>query len=118
MNLVGDASARPLLETLAAHPGRWDTASLLLLGSGGSILSGDAKDALMSALPTVLAIVGTVFLSLADRDKPAGGRATSAMPESDAKSEPWHLSRRVTAVVAVAPCQCFSPGSNRITSPG
>ena len=25
-------------------------------------------------------------------------------PESDAKSEPWHLSRRVTAVVAVTPC--------------
>src|SRR6185312_1698135 len=24
----------------------------------------------------------------------------------------------VTAVVAVAPCQCFSPGSNRMTSPG
>ena len=57
MNLVGDASARPLLDTLAAHPGRWDTSSLLLLGSGGSILSGDAKDALMSALPSVRAII-------------------------------------------------------------
>ena len=57
MNLVGDASARPLLAALAAHPGRWDTSSLRLLGSGGSILSGDAKDALMAALPSVLAIV-------------------------------------------------------------
>ena len=28
MNIVGDASARPLLETLAAEPGRWDTSSL------------------------------------------------------------------------------------------
>src|SRR4029078_8954779 len=53
MNLVGDASARPLLETLRAHPSRWDTSSLRLLGSGGSILSGDAKDALMDALPSV-----------------------------------------------------------------
>jgi acyl-CoA synthetase (AMP-forming)/AMP-acid ligase II len=57
MNLVGDASARPLLATLTAHPGRWDTSSLRLLGSGGSILSADAKDALMTQLPSVLAIV-------------------------------------------------------------
>jgi 3-oxocholest-4-en-26-oate---CoA ligase len=57
MNIVGDASARPLLAALAAEPGRWDTSSLRLLGSGGSILSGDAKDALMDALPSVLAIV-------------------------------------------------------------
>ena len=57
MNLVGDASARPLLDALAREPGRWDTSSLLLLGSGGSILSGDVKDALMDALPSVLAIV-------------------------------------------------------------
>jgi 3-oxocholest-4-en-26-oate---CoA ligase len=57
MNLVGDASARPLLDTLAAHHGRWDTSSLMLLGSGGSILSGPAKDALMDAFPSVVAIV-------------------------------------------------------------
>ncbi len=57
VNLVGDASARPLLETLGAHPGRWETSSLLLLGSGGSILSGDAKESLMTELPSVLAIV-------------------------------------------------------------
>lgn len=57
VNLVGDASARPLLDTLAEHPGRWDTSSLLLLGSGGSILSGDAKESLMAELPSVLAIV-------------------------------------------------------------
>ena len=57
MNLVGDASARPLLSTLAEHPQRWDTSSLRLLGSGGSILSGDAKETLMKAIPSVLAIV-------------------------------------------------------------
>jgi acyl-CoA synthetase (AMP-forming)/AMP-acid ligase II len=57
MNLVGDASARPMIETLTAFPNRWDTSALLLLGSGGSILSGDAKDALMAALPSVRAII-------------------------------------------------------------
>ncbi len=57
MNLVGDASARPLLDALTANPGRWDTSSLILLGSGGSILSGDVKDGLMDALPSVAAII-------------------------------------------------------------
>jgi 3-oxocholest-4-en-26-oate---CoA ligase len=56
-NLVGDASARPLLQALADHPGRWDLSELRLLGSGGSILSGDVKDALMAAIPSVRAIV-------------------------------------------------------------
>src|SRR5262249_6469023 len=57
MNIVGDASARPLLDTLNSDPQRWDTSSLILLGSGGSILSGDAKDALLRALPSVAAII-------------------------------------------------------------
>jgi len=56
-NLVGDASARPMLQALADHPGRWDLSELRLLGSGGSILSGEVKDALMAAIPSVLAIV-------------------------------------------------------------
>src|SRR5581483_9573186 len=54
LTLVGDASARPLLAELDAHPGARDTSSLLLLGSGGSILSGDVKDRLLAAVPTVL----------------------------------------------------------------
>ena len=33
------------------HPGAWDTSSLRLLGSGGSILSGDVKDAAAGRAP-------------------------------------------------------------------
>jgi fatty-acyl-CoA synthase len=57
MNLVGDASARPLLTTLTTARGRWDTSSLRLIGSGGSIFSADAKEALMTELPSVVAMV-------------------------------------------------------------
>ncbi len=60
MNLVGDASARPLLDVLTTAPGRWDTSSLRLIGSGGSIFSADAKAALMSVLPSVVAMVDGV----------------------------------------------------------
>ena len=56
-NLVGDASARPMLDALTAEPGRWELSELRLLGSGGSIMSGEVKDGLMAALPSVLAIV-------------------------------------------------------------
>jgi 3-oxocholest-4-en-26-oate---CoA ligase len=57
MNLVGDASARPLVAALRRPSRERDLSSLRLLGSGGSILSGDTKEALMAVLPSVLAIV-------------------------------------------------------------
>jgi acyl-CoA synthetase (AMP-forming)/AMP-acid ligase II len=57
LNIVGDTSARPMLDVLDAQPGRFDTSSLRLLGSGGSILSRDVKERLLDAFPAVLAIV-------------------------------------------------------------
>jgi non-ribosomal peptide synthetase component E (peptide arylation enzyme) len=57
LNLVGDAVATPLVELLEARGDEWDTSSLLLLGSGGSILSGPVKDRLLAALPSVLALI-------------------------------------------------------------
>jgi fatty-acyl-CoA synthase len=60
LTLVGDASARPLLHELQRDAGAHDTSSLLLLGSGGSILSGDIKDGILAALPSVLAVVEAV----------------------------------------------------------
>jgi acyl-CoA synthetase (AMP-forming)/AMP-acid ligase II len=56
LTLVGDTSGRPLADQLEAHPGARATSSLLLLGSGGSILSASVKERLMNALPSVLAI--------------------------------------------------------------
>jgi acyl-CoA synthetase (AMP-forming)/AMP-acid ligase II len=60
LTLVGDTSGRPLVETLVARPGAWDTSSLRLLGSGGSILSAAVKEQLLDALPSVLAITEAV----------------------------------------------------------
>jgi acyl-CoA synthetase (AMP-forming)/AMP-acid ligase II len=56
LTLVGDTSGRPLLEALRRDRGAHRTSALLLLGSGGSILSGEVKDGLLAALPSVLAI--------------------------------------------------------------
>jgi acyl-CoA synthetase (AMP-forming)/AMP-acid ligase II len=60
LTLVGDASARPLLEEIEAHPTRYDTSSLQLLGSGGAILSADVKERLLEAIPSVLAITEAI----------------------------------------------------------
>ncbi len=51
LSLVGDAMARPLAEALAEDPSRYDTSSLLIVGSAGAILSQGVKDQLKSLLP-------------------------------------------------------------------
>ncbi|MEX0664692.1 MAG: acyl-CoA synthetase [Acidimicrobiia bacterium] len=86
LTLVGDASARPLLDALDADSGAHDTSSLLLLGSGGSILSGDVKDRLLAALPSVQAILEAIgssespaqAVALATREGPASASLTFA----------------------------------------
>jgi len=60
LTLVGDATGRPLLDRLTALPGVTDTSSLRLLGSGGSILSGDVKDGLLAAMPSVAALIEAI----------------------------------------------------------
>jgi len=60
LTLVGDALARPLADALDEEPGRWDTSSVLMLGSGGSILSADVKDRLLQLMPTVMLITEAI----------------------------------------------------------
>jgi 3-oxocholest-4-en-26-oate---CoA ligase len=60
LTLVGDASARPLLDEIEADPSRHDTSSLQLLGSGGAILSSEVKQRLLAAIPSVLAITEAI----------------------------------------------------------
>ena len=51
MVVVGDAMARPLLDVLAADPGRFDLSSLMAVGSGGAVLSPSTKAQLAELLP-------------------------------------------------------------------
>jgi fatty-acyl-CoA synthase len=53
--LVGDAMVRPLAETLAAAaPGTYDVSTLLVIGSGGAMLSAAVKADLAAQLPDVM----------------------------------------------------------------
>jgi acyl-CoA synthetase (AMP-forming)/AMP-acid ligase II len=77
--VVGDAMGRPLAEALAAPGATYDTSSVIIVGSGGAILSPPVKEQLRAQLPKVMVIdsfgasetgaSGTVF----DTDGPAAG---------------------------------------------
>jgi acyl-CoA synthetase (AMP-forming)/AMP-acid ligase II len=56
--IVGDAMARPLAEELAAHRDAYDTSSLLVIGSGGAILSAETKHQLTELLPSAFVVDG------------------------------------------------------------
>jgi fatty-acyl-CoA synthase len=56
MTIVGDAMARPLADALAAQPERWDTSTLLAIGSGGAPLSPVVKEQLAALLPNTFVL--------------------------------------------------------------
>jgi 3-oxocholest-4-en-26-oate---CoA ligase len=56
--IVGDAMARPLAAELEAHHESYDTSSLLVVGSGGAVLSPSTKAKLSLLLPTSMIVDG------------------------------------------------------------
>jgi acyl-CoA synthetase (AMP-forming)/AMP-acid ligase II len=54
VTIVGDAFARPMLQALDDHPGRWDLSSLLLISSSGVMWSHEVKQGLLRHLPGVM----------------------------------------------------------------
>jgi acyl-CoA synthetase (AMP-forming)/AMP-acid ligase II len=108
LNLVGDAHAVPLLEVLRANAGRWDTSSLRLLGSGGSMLSGHAKEGLLAALPTVLAISEAVGSSEAPVE------AISITTRAAAPTPSLHFTARPESAVLDEELQPVEPGSGAV----
>jgi acyl-CoA synthetase (AMP-forming)/AMP-acid ligase II len=104
-NLVGDASARPMLDALVAQPDRWDLSSLRLLGSGGSIMSGEVKDGLMAALPSVLAIVEGIGSS----ESPA--QAVALTTRSGVPSASLTFAAKAETIVVDDDLRPVAPGS-------
>ncbi len=57
--IVGDAMARPLADELvSAEAGTYDTSSLIVIGSGGAILSSAMKEQIAELLPTTMIVDG------------------------------------------------------------
>jgi acyl-CoA synthetase (AMP-forming)/AMP-acid ligase II len=62
ITIVGDVFARPLLDALVLHSGRWDLSCLRSITSSGVLFSPDVKHALLRELPG-LTIVDTLGAS-------------------------------------------------------
>ena len=56
LNIVGDAMALPIIDALAAHPGRWDLSQLLVIASAGAVLSGSVRERLEALLPSAMCL--------------------------------------------------------------
>ena len=54
IQIVGDAMAEPLLACLRANPGRWDTSSVIVLGSGGAVFSESKKQGFRALMPNLI----------------------------------------------------------------
>ncbi len=60
LTIVGDSMGRPLVEAVEADPARHDTSSVLMLGSGGSIMSADVKDRLFVCFPSAMVLTEAI----------------------------------------------------------
>jgi 3-oxocholest-4-en-26-oate---CoA ligase len=54
INIVGDAMALPLIETLRANPGRWELTELNVIASAGAVLSNSVREALEELIPSAM----------------------------------------------------------------
>jgi acyl-CoA synthetase (AMP-forming)/AMP-acid ligase II len=108
LTLVGDASARPLLEARETHPSRDDTASLQLLGSGGAILSADVKQRLLAAFPSVVAITEAIGSS----ESPV--QAVAVTRRDGAPQQSLRFDARETTMVVDDDLRPVAPGSGAI----
>ncbi|MGI9578801.1 MAG: AMP-binding protein, partial [Microthrixaceae bacterium] len=54
MIITGDAIARPMIETLEANPGRWNTDSLVSLSSSAALFSQSVKDRFLEYFPNLI----------------------------------------------------------------
>jgi acyl-CoA synthetase (AMP-forming)/AMP-acid ligase II len=56
ISIVGDAFAKPLLDQLEAHPGRWDLSALRVMLSSGVMWSLPIKEGLLRHIPDLLCV--------------------------------------------------------------
>jgi 3-oxocholest-4-en-26-oate---CoA ligase len=107
LTLVGDATALPLADALEAGDSR-DTSSVLLLGSGGALLSGKVKDRLMAAMPSVLAITEAIGSS----ESPV--QALSLTRRGDGPSESLRFMAKAETMVVDDDLRPVRPGSGEV----
>lgn len=79
VTIVGQAFAQPMLQTLNAHPGRWDLSKLRVINSSGTVWSHENKQGLLKHAPHI-----TLFDSLGSSEAVGiGGSNSTAGQEAE-----------------------------------
>ncbi len=80
LTITGDAMGRPLIETLEAHPDRWDTSSLFVVASSAAVFSPTVKGRFRDHFPDAILVdaigsseTGHNGMAPADDDGPREG---------------------------------------------
>jgi len=80
--IVGDAFARPIADALAAEPDRWMLDDLVVILSGGAVLSPAVRDQLLALLPGAVVVDGYGTSETGGQGQMPiwAGQATSPLP--------------------------------------
>jgi 3-oxocholest-4-en-26-oate---CoA ligase len=105
LTIVGDSMGRPVVEAIEAGPGRYDLGSVLMLGSGGSIMSADVKDRLFAGFPSAMVLTEAIGSS----ESPA--QAVSVTVRGQEAGEALRFSASDRTTVFDDEFQPVSPGS-------
>ncbi len=108
VTIVGDSMGRPLVDTFEQDPGRYDTSSVLLLGSGGSIMSADVKERLFGAFPSAMVLTEAIGSS----ESPA--QALSVTTRDGAAAPTLHFVADDRTAVFDEALQRVQPGSGTV----
>ncbi len=108
MMITGDAMGRPLIETLAADPDRFDSSSLLSLSSSAAVFSPSVKDQFFVQFPDLILTdaigaseSGNNGMTVVTKDNTAmkGGPTVTAMPDSVVIDEDFNIVQPGSGVI-------------------
>jgi fatty-acyl-CoA synthase len=110
LNVVGDTTARPLVDLLESPDGRrFDTTPVRLVGSGGTLLTADVKRRLFAAFPRLLAITEAIGSS----ESPVQG--LSVVTRDGARlARNLHFAPKPDTAVLGDDLRPIEPGSGRV----
>ncbi len=100
--IVGDAMARPLVDALAEATEPYDMSTLMVIGSGGAILSPSTKEALSSQLPNAIIVDGfgaSETGTVGSRSTVAGSAAADDLPRFTLNDQTTVLDDQLRPVV-------------------
>jgi len=108
LTIAGDSMGRPIVDAIDADPGRHDTTSVLMLGSGGSILSVDVKDRLFVGFPSAMVLTEAIGSS----ESPVQGLSITVRGQGAAPALRFNADERTT--VFDDDLRSVAPGSGAV----